>query len=332
MASAPASTPTRASVPRLVRLLRSDYVVLALCGIWVAAVLPFVPGFASSGNVMNMLAAMLPLLVLATGQTLVLVTGGIDLSVTSTVALASVMGGLVMNAEAGWLAGEASAVPLGVAAMLGVGAVVGAFNGLAVTVARMPAFMVTLTTLMFVSGFAVWLTKSQPVGGLPSAFNAIGGRLPASLALAGVVLVLAALALGRTVFGRWVYAIGHNVRAATISGVPVRGVTIAVYVAAGLCAAIASVLYTGRLETASPVLGQRMLLDVIGATVIGGTSLYGGRGKVIWTLFGAMFFTLIDNSLNLLSLSYFSIMVVKGGIILLAALLDTVRHREAGAS
>jgi ribose transport system permease protein len=104
------------------------------------------------------------------------------------------------------------------------------------------------------------------------------------------------------------------------------------YAASGLCASVAAILYTGRLETGSPVLGQRILLDVIGATVIGGTSLYGGRGKVLWTCFGVLFFVLIDNSLNLLGRSHFEIMMIKGVVILAAASIDSLRNRLAPSS
>ncbi|MDW8310625.1 MAG: hypothetical protein RMK20_14720, partial [Verrucomicrobiales bacterium] len=121
--------------------------------------------------------------------------------------------------------------------------------------------------------------------------------------------------------------VGHNARAAAIAGVPVGGVTVAAYVLSGFFAALASVLYTGQAESGSPVLAQRLLLDIIGAAVLGGTSLFGGRGKVLWTLGGVLFLKLLDNSLNLLGLSYFSIMMVKGAVILLAALLDSVRNR-----
>ena len=127
--------------------------------------------------------------------------------------------------------------------------------------------------------------------------------------------------------GQRMRAIGGNVQTARVSGVPVgRTITLA-YVLSGICAGLASVVITGQLETGSPVQWENKLLDVVGATVIGGTSLYGGRGNVIWTLAGVLLLELIDNSLNLLNMSHFTIMIVKGGVILLAAMLDTVRRR-----
>ena len=313
------------------RIIRSEYLVLLLCGLLFALLAPFTPGLASPENAGNLLGSLSPLLIVAIGQTIVLIAGGIDLSVTSTIALTSVVGALVMNGETGWLKGHPLAMPAGVGAMVLLGAVIGAGNGLAVTKLRMPAFIVTLTTMMFVSGFAIWLTQSKNIAGLPDAFTLLGNRLWLSLPIAAVLAGFAHLLLTRSLFGRWLHAVGHNARTAHVSGVPVDGVVIAAYVASGVFAAVAAVLYTARLETGSPVLGQRILLDVIGSTVIGGTSLFGGKGKVLWTLWGVLFLTLLDNALNLIGLSHFSIMMVKGSVILFAALLDTARNRWLSA-
>lgn len=311
----------------ILRVLRSEYVVLLLCVAYVAVLAPITPGFASPANAANIASAMLPLLVAATGQTLVLIVAGIDLSMTAVIAFSSVTGAMVMTADGGWLAGSTAAVPAGVLVMLVAGASVGAVNGLCVTALRMPPFIVTLTTMMFVGGAAIWLTASESISNLPRGFVTIGSEGWIAGGVAACVTLSAHLATTRTLFGRRLHAIGGNARAALISGVPVARVTIGAYVACGVCAAIASVLITGRLETGSPVHWRNNLLDVVGATVIGGTSLYGGHGKVIWTVFGVLFLTLIDNSLNLLNLSYFTIMMVKGAVILLAAVLDAARYR-----
>lgn len=316
------------TTPPLVRWLDSEHLVLWLALAYFVVLLPFTPGLASRTNLENLLLTLLPLFVVAIGQTLVLITGGIDLSVCSTMALASVLGALAMNGENGWFAGGAFAVPLGLLVMLATGLLVGAGNGVAVAWLRLPPFIVTLTTMMFVSGFAIWLTNSKTIYGLPAAFNAVGGRLAWALPLALALGGAAQWGLARSLYGRWLYVVGGNPRAALVSGVPVASVTAGAYVASGAFAALAAVLYTGQAETGSPVLGQRLLLDVIAATVIGGTSLFGGRGKVVWTLFGVLFIKLIDNSLNLLNLSLSTITMVKGGIILLAALLDATRVRR----
>lgn len=319
--------PALRPVPWLRRLLGSEYLVLLLSAVYFAAVWPFTPEFASPGNLANIVSSLLPLMILGAGQTFVLITAGIDLSVTSIIAVASIAGASVMNADTGLLRGSGLAAPAGVLVMLLTGVLLGSANGLAITRFRMPPFIVTLTSMMFFSGLAIWLTQSRNIGNLPAAFNRIGASTGIALAVALAVGGLAHIVLGRTLFGRWLYAVGHNPKAALISGVPVDRVIFSAYVVSGLCAAVASVLYTGRLETGSPVLGQRILLDVIGASVIGGTSLYGGKGKILWTVFGALFLTLLDNSLNLLNLSYFTIMMAKGAVILLAAIIDATRHR-----
>ena len=312
---------------RTLRALLSENGVLVLAAAYFLALLPFTPGLAGRTNLENLALTLLPLFVLATGQTLVLISGGIDLSVCSTVALASVLGALAMNDASGWFRGNPLAVPLGIAVMLAAGLLVGAANGLAVALLRMPPFIVTLTSMMFVSGFAVWLTQSKSINGLPPAFNALGSSLPVALAIAGLAGVGTQWVLGCSIYGRWLYAVGRKAEVARVSGVPVTTVTWGAYVASGGFAAAAAVLYTGQAETGSPVLGQRLLLDVIAATVIGGTSLFGGRGKVHWTLFGVLFIKLIDNSLNLLNLSLSAVTLVKGGVILLAAWLDATRTR-----
>lgn len=330
MTGASVTEPKR-RIPRVaLRLLRSENLVLFLCLAYFAALAPFTPGFATPRNFADLLSTILPLFLVAMGQTLVLITGGIDLSVPSVIGLTSVAGAALMNANNGWLAGSPLAMPAGIITMLVVGGLVGLLNGVAITAFRMPPFIVTLTAMMFFGGLAVWLTRSRNINDLPAAFNALGGKTGIAFVLTAFVAVGAHLMLRRSLWGRWLYAVGHNATAARISGVPVAGVVLSAYVASGVLSAMGSVLFTGQAETASPVLGQRILLDVIGATVIGGTSLFGGRGKILWTLFGVLFIKLIDNSLNLLGLSYFAVTMVKGGVILLAALMDSLRNNALG--
>lgn len=311
---------------RLAGLLVSEHLVLALSLVAFLALLPFVPGLGRPENLGNLLSTLLPLLIAAAGQLLVLLTGGIDLSQTSAMALASVVGAWVMNADDGWLAGHPLAVPAAILAMLLTGAAVGLFNGLAVARLRLPAFIATLTSMMFVSGLAVLLTRSRNINGLPPAFLALG-RTGAALAVALAVAALVHLVLSRSLYGRWIRAVGHNPVAARVSGVPVAGVRTSVYVASGVLAAVAAAIYTAQAETGSPVLGQRLLLDVVGATVIGGASLTGGRGSLAGTAAGVLFVKLLDNALDLLSLSNFAVMMAKGGVILAAALVDAARSR-----
>jgi len=263
--------------------------------------------------------------------------------------------GTALTEAGGLLANHPWAPAAAMATMLLVGVLVGLVNGYFIARFRMPAFMMTLVALMFCSSLAIWITQSQNIVDLPEAFTRLGSgdlvsfyfgematpeirrrdilpfvTYPTLIALA--LAVGAHLLLSRTIFGRHVYAIGNNARAAEISGVPMRRTIIAVYAFAGFCAGVAAILYSARLEGGRPTIGGgSALLDIIGATVIGGTSLSGGKGKVPWTFVGVLFFVLLSNTLNYMRLSAFHIDVVKGAIILAAALLDVLRTRLIGA-
>ncbi len=317
------------------RLLLSEYLVLVLTVVYFLAMWTIVPEIATLDTQLDILSAMMPLLVVAIGQTFVLIVAGIDLSAPSIIAMASVVGASVLTGDGGYASGTGMEIPAGILAFIAVGCAIGTFNGICTTRFNMPSFIVTLTTMMFFSGAAIWYTTihtdASSIGNLPRAFVAIGqGRvfgLPISLAVVLVVAGTAHFVLSRTVYGRWLYAVGLNPRAAAVSGIPVRRVVFWAFVISGICAAIASILYTGRLETGTPVLGQRILLDVVGAAVIGGVSLFGGKGKILWTIFGVLFLTVIDKSLQLLGLPIASVFAIKGSIILSAAIIDAVRHR-----
>jgi ribose/xylose/arabinose/galactoside ABC-type transport system permease subunit len=329
--SSPAPTNAARAVNCLKRALLSEYLVLWLCLAYFAVLAPFTTGFASWGNLQTILAYALPILVVSVGLTLVLIIGGIDLSVTSIIALASVVGGKIMSADEGWLAGHPLAIPVGVVSMLLVGAVVGSINGFAVTICRIPAFIATLTTMMFLSGLAIWFTLSRKVGGLPPGFVMLSQKLWLEAGIVALATWIAHLALSRTMYGKWLYAIGHNAGTALVSGVPVQKASFFTYIVCGLFAALAAIFFTAGLETGNPEMARDNLLDVVGAVVIGGTSLYGGKGRVAGTVFGVLFLALVDNSLNLLGLTFYTITMVKGGVILAAALTDALRNKFLAA-
>jgi ribose/xylose/arabinose/galactoside ABC-type transport system permease subunit len=313
----------------LSRLLFSEYLLLYLILFYLVIFIPLMPGLVSKGNFRSIVSNLLPLLIVSIAQGFVLITAGIDLSVTSVFACCSVVGGLIMTADGGLLAHSRWAVPAALMAMLLVGLGIGLINGVSITVFRMPPFIVTLSTMTFFGGVAVWLTRSRNIYQLPKLFIAIGKgslfSIPHALLLTAVLAGIAHLILNQTVMGRWLYSVGQNTKAAIISGVPVNRTILFAYVTSGACATLATVILMGRLETASPIIGQRLLLDTIAAPVIGGVSLFGGRGKVYWIILGALFVTFMDNGLNLLGLSYFAIMMAKGGLILFAAFLDVRR-------
>ncbi len=309
----------------------SDSILWLCLGYYILMAL-ITPGFFTLNNSWNLLYNFLPLMIIAIGQTFVMLTAGIDLSVTAIVAVASVVGGYAMSADSSLFASPGLSILIGVVSMLLVGVVIGLFNGLAVAILKMPAFMVTLTSMLFFSGLAVWLTQSQNIYNLPDALvtfpytRFLGLPLPAYVGL--LVIISTYYLLNKTIYGEWIYAVGVNPRTAVVSGIRLNRTLILVYVLSGICAAVGALLYTARLETGSPVMGQNILLDVIGAVVIGGTSLFGGKGKIEWTAAGALLMTMLDNSLNLLGLSFFLIMIFKGAIILLTTLLNAAREQK----
>lgn len=311
----------------LQRVLKSEYLIFWLCIVLVVIAAPITPGFASFDNVTNVLTIVAPLLLVAIGQTIVMIGGGIDLSVTATIAVTSVCGASLMSDDVGALRGSIVAVPVALTCMAILGVLIGAGNGTAIALLRMPPFIVTLSSMMFLFGLATWFTSSRSIDQLPTAFIRIGTYGPivfsTTACIAGAIYWL----LNRSIFGRWLYAVGQNCQTATVSGAPTRTVIVVSYIICGLLAAIASVMYTAQLETGSPVLGKNLLLDIIGAVVIGGTSLFGGKGKLQWTLGGVLFITLMDNVLNLHDLSHFAVMIAKGTFILFAAYIDTLRKR-----
>jgi ribose/xylose/arabinose/galactoside ABC-type transport system permease subunit len=331
---APPPDPARsgpARFPAFFRAALSEYSILFLSILYFLCVWPFVPGLAAADNLANLFVSMLPLLVLAIGQTIVLIAGGIDLSVTGIIAATSIAAATIASDASGLLARHPAATAAAVLVALSLGVIIGLLNGTAITLLRMPPFIVTLSMMMCVSGATLWSVHSRNIAALPDSFTNISyGRtfgIPNPLLIVLILAALTHLLLAHTLPGRWLFAVGHNPRTSLVSGVPFRGVTILAYALSGLCAAVASILLTARLETGSPTQGDKMLLDVIGATVIGGTSLAGGRGKVIWTFFGVLLFSLISNTLQLLNLQHFTIMIVKGAVILLAAALDVLRTR-----
>ena len=329
------------------RLIGSEYFTLLLCMAYALAAWPFVPVLFSAEVAGNVVSDMVPLLIVASGQTFVLVVAGIDLSVGSVIALSAVVGASVMTQSGGYLPGNAG-VPAALAVMLGAGAAVGWINGASVTRLNMPPFLVTLATRMFVSGLAIWYTTfhttSSSIANLPRGFTALADGFVVSLPLGAstlavpaipvvvAILVVGALhvALSRTRLGAEIYAVGANRAAARVSGIDVDRTVRTCFVISGVTGAVAGILLSARLQTGTPILGENMLLDIIGAVVIGGTSLFGGRGKITWTVFGVLFLVLLDTTLRLLGASLFVIFIIKGGVILLAATLDIVRTRILG--
>lgn len=332
------------------QLLMSEYFILILCVVVFVALIPFIPVIASAYNLSNLFSNIWPLYAVAIGQTLVLIIAGIDLSQGAIISLTSVIGASLIATSAdpiifakspiwGWLLFEngglltnsSAGILIAVLTMLLVGVLIGLINGTVIVYARIPAFMVTLVTQTFFAGLAIYYVKSENIINLPAGFTAIGedsgGLISSSLVTTLMLAIISQFILSRTMFGRWLYATGTNLRASIVSGVPTKKVVILTYMFSGFCAAVASVLYSARMDMGRPTLGASLLLDVIGGAVIGGSSLSGGKGKVLWTFFGVLFLSLLGNALSLLNVPFFWIEIVKGSVILLAALLDVTRTR-----
>jgi ribose transport system permease protein len=325
----PAVTPDRERTTQHYRVLRAALAVirlgpiLILAGLVVAMTL-LSPVFLTTRNIGNVLAQTAVIAVLAVGQLLVILTRGIDLSVGSTLALASVIGAIV------FAHGGGGAVV--VVVMLAAGAAVGAVNGLVFVYGRLPhPFIITLATLSIARGLALRLAGGQPQRGMPDAVRTIGGSslgwLPYSAILVGGIALLVALVLGRLVLGRWIYAVGGNEEAARRTGIPVRAVLVSVYVLCGLLAGVAAIITSGRLNAGSPTAGSLAELDSIAAVIIGGASFLGGRGTVDNALVGAVMIGVIRNGMNLLNVDAFLQPIVIGVVIVLAVESDVIRAR-----
>ena len=278
-------------------------------------------GFLSGTNLLNIVRQTTPVTVMAVAVVFVLSAGEIDLSLGSVVALSALVTADVMQSHSALL---------GVAAGLGVGLGVGAFNGLFVTLLRLPSFLVTLASMGVVAGLARTVTNLESVAVENEDFiNIFGsgnvGPIPSLALWALGAVTLGQFAFAHQRFGAHVVAVGDNVRAARVSGLRVDRVRFAVLVMSGAAAAVAGILYTGRLEGASYTLGEQDLLTVLAAVVIGGTRLFGGEGSVTGALVGSLFMGTLTNGLILWGLSS-SEQLIAQGVLLLLAISLTLRE------
>ena len=276
------------------------------------------PGvFLTSDNLLNVLTQASITGIIAIGMTFVIATGGIDLSVGSALAAASIAGGLLVL-YGSWI------FIIGAVAMA---LLIGAINGLIITWGKVVPFIATLAMLTIARGVALWMADKTPISLIRldilqffGSGRVLGVPVPALVFLA--VTVAGWVLLNRTSFGRHAIAVGGNRNAARIAGIRSGRVVFAVYVLTGLCVGISAVLLSGRLASASPVVGNLVELDAIAAVVIGGTALTGGKATVTGTFFGVITFGLIFNLLNLLNMPTEIQGIVKGAIIIVAVLLQ----------
>ena len=283
--------------------------------------------FMTPKNLFNILRQNASNMFLATGMTMVIILGGIDLSVGSVIALSGVVAaGCVVNF------GLPEAV--GFIAAIAVGAAVGLFNGFIICKTDIPPFIVTLASMNITKGIALVLTGGAPIRCMTDAFKFPGagyvGPVPTPVILMFIIFILAALMINKTQLGRHIYAVGGNVQAAKFSGISVQKVKFIVYAYTGVMAGIAGVVIASRLYSGQPTAGDGAEMDAIASVVVGGTSMSGGSGRIGGTLIGVLIIGVLNNGLNLMGVDSNFQYIVKGLVILLAVYVDFLRNKKAG--
>lgn len=282
------------------------------------------PRFLTVSNITNVLTQVSVNAVIAIGMTFVILTGGIDLSVGSILAIAGALAASVVKTNGNVL--------LAIIVAVIVGGAIGLINGLLVSKGKVQAFIVTLASMTILRGVTYVFTNGTPISGLNNAFSAIGnkkmGVLPVPVLIMAVAVLIAYYLLSQTKFGRYLYALGGNEDSARLSGINTDKIKTWVYVVSGIAAAISGVIITSRIGSASPNAGSGFELDAIAAVVIGGTSLSGGEGSVVGTIIGALIIGVLNNGLNLMNVSPFYQSIVKGLVILIAVLLDKKSNKS----
>jgi ribose transport system permease protein len=289
------------------------------------------PTFLKRSNLLNIANQTTVIAIVAIGMTMVIITGGIDLSAGSLIALSAMVTALLIE-----YSGARSATPAGMVlaglAGIAVCGLIGAASGLVVTQFQVPSFIVTLAVMKIASGIAFRLTDGESVYALPDSFVWLGLgadvlELPNAVLLMAILYALAHVLMTRMTLGRYLYAVGGNAEAARLSGVPVERVLLFAYICSGLMAGLGGVIMASQLKSSSPNYGTGYELSVIAAVVVGGTSLAGGEGRMFGTLIGAFIIAVIQNGMNLANVNPFTQSIVLGLVILTAVLLDRLKQR-----
>jgi ribose/xylose/arabinose/galactoside ABC-type transport system permease subunit len=328
--TAPAATAGREGAIQTVarRILRNLIWLLVLL---VALFFAFTShNFVSGTTVSNVLADNAALGILIVGETIVLFTGNFDLSIESTAGFTAMLAAWLMGTSApasGW---HLSPV-LTIAVMLSVGALIGFLNGFFIVKLRMNNFMVTLSMLILLRGVTLVMTSGQSLYNLPDQFAYLGsatiGQVPVPAVVVLLTFGIAFVVMQYRPYGRHLYTVGGNLRAARASGINVDRVIISAYVWSGLLAAFAGLILAGRLDSVTTNLGQGMVFTVFAAAVVGGVSLQGGRGSMIGALGGLLLLSVIDTGLDLMQVSSFWVQAITGFMILVAVFIDSLRAR-----
>lgn len=281
--------------------------------------------FFTSANLLNQTRLFAEVGLMALPMTLVIITGGIDLSVSSTFGWSAVMLGIAWS-----LWGLPLWTAIGVSLLTGL--VAGLFNGWIIARIKVPPLITTLATLAIYRGMAYGISQGKPVSGYPDWFEIFGqgaiGPLPTQFLLLIVLALAVGIFLARTPWGRFVYAIGNNAEAARFSGIPVQRILLSIYAFSGLMAGLASVIFVSRVTTTRADAGIGMELDVIAAVVLGGTSINGGKGAIFGTMLGVVTIALLRNGLSLAGVKGDATVVVIGAVLILAVLANTLVRGE----
>ena len=284
------------------------------------------PHFLTVSNLLNVTQQTAINAIIAVGMTFVIITAGIDLSVGSIMAFSGVVLASALNAGL--------PLPLAIIIGFGVGLLCGLVNGLLITYGNLPPFISTLGMMSVARGAALLYTQGRPISGFNQDFRflAIGEifGVPVPVIIMIAVYIIAHFLLTKTKLGRYTYAIGGNEEAALLSGINVKFYKTVVYGLCGLLSGLAAILLTARLNSAQPIAGIMYELDAIAATVIGGTSLMGGEGRIVGTLIGALIMGVLRNGLNLLGVSSFIQQTVIGAVIIIAVLVDMALKKQRG--
>jgi len=290
------------------------------------------PSFLKADNLLNIANQIAVIAIVAIGMTMVIITGGIDLSVGSLIALSAVIASRLIRDWAGGSDASVLSMIAACAAAIAIGGFIGGFSGAMITRFTIPPFIVTLAMMLVCSGLAYTLADGQSVSGLPDSFVWLGRGadwfgLPNAVLLMLVLYALAHGLMTQTRIGRHLYAVGGNREAAVVSGIRVGRVLLLAYIASGLLAGLGGVIMASQLQSGSATYGTMYELYVIAAVVVGGTSLSGGQGRMFGTLIGAFTIAVIQNGMNLTNVESYTQKVVLGLVILGAVLLDKLRRR-----
>lgn len=284
--------------------------------------------FMSTSNILNVLRQTSINAIIASGMTFVILTAGIDLSVGSILAFSGAIAASVLVATG-------SAVMAIICAVF-IGGICGAFNGVLAGYTKLQPFIITLISMMILRGMVMVFSNGRPIsigtGPAADTFYAFGSGyifgIPTPVYIMLLVFAVIWFIQNHVRFGRYIYAIGNNEKGAILAGINTKNIKLMVYVISGICSAVASLILTARLSSAQPVAGTSYELDAIAAVVVGGTSLLGGKGSIVGTFAGALIIAILSNSLNLLNVSAYYQMIIKGMVILCAVFLDMLLEKK----